>query len=152
MGTLDLVTKVNFSTIRSPLRIGDYLGKPVGALGVLGFDMEPPPAGVGAEPPAGSETLPGVPVGMLVPAGILVVLGLVEPFTPAPLGLILEPGMVEPGVVGLTVLESVAPPGISVAGVVVPGVVAASGVPVFFMEPVVDFLVFLALGLVLGLV
>ena len=41
MGTLDLVTKVNFSTIRSPLRIGGYLGNPVGTLGVLGFDMEP---------------------------------------------------------------------------------------------------------------
>lgn len=148
MGTPDLVTKVNFSTIRSPLRIGGYLGKPVGALGVLGFDMEPPPAGFGAEPPAGSETLPGVPVGMLVPAGVLVVLGLVEPFTPDPLGLILELGAVVSGVVGLTVLGSVAPLGIPVAGVVVAGVVAAPGAPVFFMEPVVGFLVFLVLGLV----
>jgi hypothetical protein len=135
LGTLDLDTKTNFSIFSIEVRIDDYLGKPVGTLGVVGFDMEP----------AGLATLPGVPVGAVVSeVGTLMVFGLVEPSTPAPLGLILELGMVASGVVGLTlVLGSI--PGVPIGDVVV------APAPGFFMVPVVvGFLTFLVL--VLGLV
>jgi hypothetical protein len=122
--------------------ICDYLGEPVGTLGVVGFDMEPP-AGLDMEPPAGLEespaglpTLPGVPVGVVPDVGT---------FTPEA-GLFLGLGAVVSGaVVAGTLLGVVELSEAPVAGAVVVPVVD----PGFFMLPVVDgFLVFLVLGLV----